>query len=818
MIIRKYLALPILVAIALAPSADAVAASAWVAQGPGPIFNGQVSGLAGNPVAGAVNAIVVDSANADALLVATVNGGIWATTNATNANPSWTPLTDRLPALSISSLARSPADSRLIFAGTGSTSSYALNGSPGFGVLRSTDGGATWQILAGSTFAGQIVDVIVPTAQNAGRIVLAATRRFPTAQEVDNSGAASASGATPQAAPVRGVFRSVNATAVNANAVTFAPVSGAAGSGLPAAGVSALIADPSAPFRFYAGLSAADGAGAKAGVYRSVDGGAKWTPVNGSGTNVLRGIAGSARILLAIHTDPKNNDIYAAVIARSGILTGVFRSTDFGRSWTSLGVPVPAIFPGGQGGLHGALAADPISPTVVFIAGDRQDDPFPNASGCQDYVANTFRGDAALPPVRRWQSVVCDGANGTAPHADARSMIFDRNGDLLQANDGGIYRLIDPNQAARRRWVSVIGNMRPTEFHSIAYDPLSKVVFGGTQDNGNAVQSLPGTPLWNDLTKGDGGGVAVDSDQLVHPGTTLRYTNAFELRGFIRTTWTSANNATLLQRVRLNVASGACAGRMLLACDKKIQFYNPYVLNAITESRMLIGTNTLYESPNGGDRLVALTGDTGSAISGLAYGGRRVGLAYPGVIYAGDGTTILHRVNVGGAIVRLKYPGSVVRALVINPFDYRQIFVVDERNRVWLSTSEGSSWVEVTGNLGSLTGQVQSIGLYSPNAMLANAVLLAGGFGVFQLPGPGSGAKWTRLGTALPNALVFDLHYYSARDLLLAGSLGRGAWTLSGFFRGGKGAVVASRSELAGPPAPFGVRQSSTPPVAAAAR
>src|SRR5215469_4146544 len=147
---------------------------------------------------------------------------------------------------------------------------------------------------------------------------------------------------------------------------------------------------------------------------------------------------------------------------------------------------------------------------------------------------------------------------------------------------------------------------------------------------------------------------------------------------------------------------------MLLKCDKKIQFYNPNVLNAITQSRMLLGTNTLYESLDGGDRLVALTGDTGSAISGLAYGGRRVGVAYPGVIYAGDGTTILYRVNVGGAIVGLKYPGSVVRALVINPFDYRQIFVVDERNRVWLSTSEGNSWVEVTGNLGTLTGRCRA--------------------------------------------------------------------------------------------------------------
>jgi hypothetical protein len=241
------------------------------------------------------------------------------------------------------------------------------------------------------------------------------------------------------------------------------------------------------------------------------------------------------------------------------------------------------------------------------------------------------------------------------------------------------------------------------------------------------------------------------------------------------------------------------------------------VLNAVIPSRMLIGTNTLYESFNRGDRLLALTRNTGSAISGLAYGGVRAGRVFPGVIYAGDGTTILHRVNVAGAIVGLKFPGSVVRALVVNPFDYRQIFVVDERNRVWVSTSEGNSWVELTGNLASLTKQVQSIALFSKNDMLADAVLIAGGFGVFQLPGPGSGAQSTRLGTGLPNALFFDLHYDSASDLLVAGSLGRGVWTLSRFFRGGKGAVIAGSSELTGPPAPFDLPRLSTPPVAAAA-
>ena len=34
----------------------------------------------------------------------------------------------------------------------------------------------------------------------------------------------------------------------------------------------------------------------------------------------------------------------------------------------------------------------------------------------------------------------------------------------------------------------------------------------------------------------------------------------------------------------------------------------------------------------------------------------------------------------------------------------------------------------------------------------------------------------------LPHALVLDLHYDANDDVLVAGLLGRGAWTLTGFF------------------------------------
>src|SRR5215471_17254733 len=111
----------------------------WVEQGPGPILgSGLTEGMPGNPVSGAVEAIAVHPTNPDIVYVGAVNGGVWKTTNATADNPSWTPLTDlQLPALSINSVALSPVDPDVVFAGTGTTSSFDFDGSSGFGLARS---------------------------------------------------------------------------------------------------------------------------------------------------------------------------------------------------------------------------------------------------------------------------------------------------------------------------------------------------------------------------------------------------------------------------------------------------------------------------------------------------------------------------------------------------------------------------------------------------------------------------------------------------------------------------------------------------------
>lgn len=63
-------------------------------------------------------------------------------------------------------------------------------------------------------------------------------------------------------------------------------------------------------------------------------------------------------------------------------------------------------------------------------------------------------------------------------------------------------------------------------------------------------------------------------------------------------------------------------------------------------------------------------------------------------------------------------------------------------------------------------------------------MLFAGGFGVFQLPNPASPTigQWTPVtgpppqNNKIPPAFVADFHYAYTKNVLVAGTLGRGAW------------------------------------------
>src|SRR5207249_941121 len=135
-----------------------------------------------------------------------------------------------------------------------------------------------------------------------------------------------------------------------------------------------------------------------------------------------------------------------------------------------------------------------------------------------------------------WTNLEGPTANATAPHPDSRNMVFDRNGDILEADDGGLFRLTTPGAAGTRRWAALNGNLAAVEFNTIAYDNVNHVAFGGAQDNGAPQQNAANGPTWTDRTSGDGGVAQADNVSL--PGKSIHYVTFQKLGGLQRQIFT----------------------------------------------------------------------------------------------------------------------------------------------------------------------------------------------------------------------------------------------------------------------------------------
>jgi photosystem II stability/assembly factor-like uncharacterized protein len=716
----------------------------WLVEGPGPSQNGQLEGIPNRPVTGAVNALAAHPSNPDILYLGAVNGGVWRTTSATAAEPVWTPLTDALGSLSIGrdALQFDPTDAsgNTLVAGIGRSSSYGGAGGPRLGLLRTTDGGTTWVLLnGGSVLAGKNASGVAAR----GAILLMSVNNSNGAINLNNIG----------------IYRSTDTGA------TFVRVSG--GGGLPLGRAFDLAADPASGAVFYTTVR---DAGASNGVYKSADAGASWTRVSSAAMNALitDTSPGTSNVKISVGTA---DNVFAA-ICNGGVLVGLFRSGNGGGAWTSLDLPSPTVHPGGQASIHLSLVASRANPNVVFVGGDRQDGPFPNGIGATDYDGNLWRIDASLPPGSQAQHLTHSNslgppgggtANHSAPHADSRIMVWDAGGQVIEGDDGGVYRRTIPATNAGI-WLSAIGNLVATEFHNVAFDTNTDTVFGGAQDNGTPQQKVPDDQVWVSISTADGGDVSVNDHST--PGLSVRYSSFQNLGAFRRRTYDADNNLILTQIPGLVVVSGA---------PLTPQFVTPVKVNDRAGARLIIGgANGAYESLNQGDTLTQLS-TTPVAANAVAYGGRLDGVDNPDVLYVGTAGDVLVRTVSGGPLAPSPYPGGLVAGLAMNVENWMEAVVADTAAQVFRTTDAGATWSDISFNLASLNPGGFRCVSYVPAG--PGAVLVGAEHGVFVLKL--SGTTWDVLGEGLPNAPVFELDYDAARDKLMAGLLGRGSWLLT---------------------------------------
>jgi hypothetical protein len=708
----------------------------WIQQGPAPSKQGQVENITNREIVGAINCVTPHRTNANILYIGAVNGGVWRTANATAASPSWTWISSDLPSQSIGALEFDPTDAtnKTLVVGLGRTSSFAGFGVGNRGVFRTTTGVGPWtNIDAGGKF-----------------------------KNLDITGIA-ARGATIVVSTTSGIYRTVDTGA------SWTLISGDPDTGLPAGNSRDLVADPNDKNIFYTNAGST-------GIYKTEKMGASWIKVSDAALDAA--LVGQGNIEMAVGT---NKNVFVAIV-RAGRLGDVYRSGDGGTTWTALDIPLTTeggvafgIHPGAQGGRHLSLAADPSNHNVVYIGGDRQPgvdegNPalprWPNSINAKDYSGRLFRINASLAKGAQAAPITNKGTAGnSSPHADSRDMDFDANGDLIESDDGGVYKQTSPINATGN-WFSLIGNTNVTEVHSIDWDANANIIITGTQDNGTPQQDLPTNVKWTSVSTADGGDVAVDD--ISSPTTSTRFSSFQTFSGFRRRVYSAGN---VLQ-------SQTSPALINTATNTKLEgfpFVTPIKVNAQNGNRLIISATTgVFESLDQGNTVTSVSASiaNNNGIDAIAYGAKD----NVNILYVGSGAQVLIRDAAApdALTASATYPGEIVQGIALDPDDSKSAYVIDN-NSVFETTNQGNGWTDITGNLLMLNpGALRTIA-YIPNG--TDDILAVGtDFGVYIAAGP-TFKTWEKLGTNLPRVAVLDLEYDRADGILLAGTMGRGAWT-----------------------------------------
>ena len=734
----------------------------WSSAGPKPI------GLSATSFTGAIQTVVgwKIASNPDryVLFAGAVNGGVWRSDTFTGAmlQPGakppaiqWIPLADGAPTTSISSIALDPTDpsGNTLWAGTGQFSSSG-GGGPAVGLLRTTnarDTSPVWTVLGHTarrptdvSLVGQRISSVAPTS----------LKDPGTGQQI----------ILVAAYDGQGILRSTD------GGTTFQPVKGPAG---PLSGFGAdLIADPNDSHTFYAALGATYDDSQKlissGGVFRSTDGGFSWTEIDKGIPQVSR----SRCLKLAVFNNAAGTVraagptvLYvgqADTSGRTNDLIGVFRSADpraAQTQWTALySDPDPTHIPNGLNAMQWpasalvpwfGMAVDPRDWNNLYLGG----------------MSWLYRVRAVEQPNHTVSTNWAQWDTGAA--FDHRSLSFLAADILLGTGDQGIFGLSKPANA--QQWVSLNNSIAVTEFYAVAFDPTIGVLCGGAQDVGSPVQNRQGG--WGQLPDGggDGGLALVGSDGVYY----------YEVNGSFR----RDINGAAVQPAGMPTVTGTHGA----------------IVNPANPMQLLWAGSTaggkLSESPDRGGSTRDITpGDMTGAVTAFAYGTDNPSAAYVGT---STGQLFLRQAGNGPPQRVATYPGtgSPVDDIAVDRNNWQRAVVISNDGRVLFTADAGAHWNNIRGNIGDVLEFMRKIEIVSVGADVVVLVAgdpPAGSSGVVRAINPDSrqpapNVVWSQFGTGLPHVNVFDLHYCPpvglkdgspGGDLLIAGTLGRGAWTI----------------------------------------
>ncbi|GEM_PF-1506468 len=406
----------------------------WTSMGPSPSNFG---GWAFGPVTGRVPALAADFASGT-LYVGSASGGLW---KSTNDGASWTQLFDSAGTMTVGSVAVDPNDAQTLWVGTGENT-QGCSGYFGIGMLRSLDGGATWEARNGngantledlSSFASIVVD-----PRDSAHIVTGGRLR----------------GCTSGAGQAGGIYTTNDAGATWTNRMSGTQV-------------YEIRQDPTVQDIFWAATDK--------GVYKSTDNGVSWVLQTASG--LPNGSTGRTELAIA----PSDTNVVYVLFASGASGSAEFwRTTDGGASWTEQSSGSNAC--DGQCWYNMHLSVHNSDPNTVFRG-----------------TVRIYRStDAGV----NWTDLSNGWGSSQKVHQDTHFLMMDPNDDntFWVGSDGGVWKSVDGGDS----FINKNGNMNLTQFYAIGDHPFDpNIICGGAQDNSSLARTTSNT--WDlQAVTGDG--------------------------------------------------------------------------------------------------------------------------------------------------------------------------------------------------------------------------------------------------------------------------------------------------------------------------
>lgn len=415
-----------------------------------------------NNVGGRTRAILVDAADAtgNTVIVGSVGGGIWRTTNFMSATPTWSAIDEFMGNLAVCSIVQDPGNSMVMYAGTGEGFGN-VDAIRGLGIWKSTNGGLAWSQLA-------------------------STNNFNFYYNndllIDNNG-------NLYAATSTGLFRSTD------DGGTWTEVRTPSCKDLEK-GVDGDVYVTYSSGSIYKSDFATHGANTGAA--------ANWTDITPAANDFSR---------IEIATAPSDANRIYAVCQGSATNSAdyLYRSTNGGTSWTSLAIPTICDqgsnnkFTRGQAWYDLIMAVDPNDSQTLFMGG-------------VDAVRSTDGGNT-WTQMTDWANnsgfFCAPGPQYPNVHADHHAYVYinGNSSQLIMGTDGGISHSTNAS-AASPTFTDKNTGYNVTQFYACAMHPGngSDYYLAGAQDNGTQKFTTAGLNNTTSFSGGDGGFCHIDQD------------------------------------------------------------------------------------------------------------------------------------------------------------------------------------------------------------------------------------------------------------------------------------------------------------------